>query len=146
VSRTSSVTLDGRTTGVRRAALTVVVAHGLVLLGHDLAHRRLGVGLVLWQLGFAYLVIVAAPIVAAGLVFTRHARAGFALLAISMAGALAFGVYHHYVAVSPDHVLHLPTGDARLLFQVTAAVMALIECAGLGLALVASKRLGKAER
>lgn len=131
---------------MRRATFTVVLVHGLILVGHDLAHRRLGVGLAPWQIGFADIVIVAAPLVAAGLVFTRHARAGFALLAISMAGALAFGVYHHYVAVSPDHVLHLPAGDARLLFQVTAAVMALLEGVGLGLALVASKRLARETR
>jgi len=100
---------------------------------HDAAHRELGVHLSTWQTIFAYLVIVAAPVLAALLVFTAYQRLGFALLAISMLGALLFGLYHHYILVSPDHVSHLPLGEAQGLFRATAAAMGVLELAGVGL-------------
>ena len=55
------------------------------------------------------------------------------ILAASMFGALLFGVYHHFVLVSPDHVSHLPAGAAQGLFQVTAAAMAVLELAAVGI-------------
>ena len=79
---------------------------------------------------FAYLVIVAAPVFAAAATFTQHQRLGYALLAASMLGALGFGVYHHYILVSPDHVAHLPAGQSQGLFRATAAVMGLLEFFG----------------
>jgi hypothetical protein len=33
-----------------------------------------------------------------------------------MFGSLVFGGIYHYIIISPDHVAHLPTGDARGLF------------------------------
>src|SRR5205085_4851510 len=101
---------------MRFLAVAIVVLHAAILAGHDSAHRSLGVGLAPWQLAFAYTVIVAAPLVAAAALFTRHVRAGYALLAISMLGAFTFGLYHHYVLISPDHVLHLPVGEGQGLF------------------------------
>ena len=47
-----------------------------------------------------------------------------------MLAALAFGAVHHYVLVSPDHVAHLPEGDAQGLFRATAAAMLVLEAAG----------------
>ena len=125
---------------MRNVALAIVVLHAASLLGHDWAHRSLGVGLAPWQIAFAYSVIVAAPVLSAVLIFTRHARAGFALLAISMLGALVFGVYHHYVLVSPDHVHHLPAGDGQGICRITAAVMAVLELAGAAVGVAAMRR------
>ncbi len=51
-----------------------------------------------------------------------------------MFGSLAFGVYHHYVGISPDHVAHLPPGSEQGLFKQTAWLMAAAEAAGLGFA------------
>ena len=82
---------------------------------------------------FAYSVIVVAPVLAVALVFTPYARLGFGLLVTSMLGALLFGVYHHYILVSPDHVAHLPAGESQDLFRATAAAMSTLECAGVGL-------------
>ena len=112
-----------------RAPTWIVVLHAAALLAHEGAHRLLGVDLAFWQAVFAYSVIVAGPLVALALLWVRP-RAGFALLALSMAGALLFTVYHHYVGVSPDHVAHLPPGQARGLFRWTAAALALLEAAG----------------
>jgi hypothetical protein len=118
---------------MRRIAFALVTVHMLVLLSHNAAHRELGVQLNVWQTIFAYSVIVAGPIFAAAVLFTRHQRLGYALLAVSMFGALVFGVYHHYILVSPDHVAHLPTGESQGHFRATAAVMGIFELAGVAL-------------
>ncbi len=47
-----------------------------------------------------------------------------------MIGSLGFGVYFHFIAVSNDHVSHLPEGDARGLFVVTAVLLVVVEAAG----------------
>jgi hypothetical protein len=129
---------------MNRLALLVVGVHAAVLLGHDYAHRDLVVELVLWQTLFAYSVIVLAPLAAAALTFTARARTGYALLAVSMLGALVFGFYHHYVLISPDHVDHLPHGDTQGLFRTTAAVMVVLELAGAAIGAVGGSRTAAA--
>jgi hypothetical protein len=115
---------------MRLSAVGLIVLHAVVLLGHDIAHRDLGIVLKPWQWAYAYAVIVAAPIAAGVAILARRDGFGFALLAGSMAGALVFTVLHHYVLVSPDHVGHLPAvGDASL-FRMTAAALAGLEAAG----------------
>lgn len=111
-------------------ATAIVVLHLAVAIVHGQAHERLGVGLDMWQNVFVYTVIVAAPIVAAALSWTRWSKAGACLLGFSMLGSLAFGVYHHFIAVSSDHVGHLPEGDAQGLFVATAILLVPIEAAG----------------
>ncbi len=69
---------------------------------------------------FIVVVIGLGPLVAAVLLWTGYARLGAVILTGSMAAALVFGVYYHYVAVSPDHVEHLPPGDAQGLFRASA--------------------------
>ena len=53
-----------------------VLAHLVIALLHGVAHTELGVELNTWQKIYAAVVIVAAPLVAAGLLWTRHARLG----------------------------------------------------------------------
>lgn len=112
-----------------RTAAAFVLLHAGALLAHDAAHRSLGIDLALWQAAFAYVVIAAGPLAALVLLRARP-PAGHALLALTMAGALVFTVSHHYLAVSPDHVAHLPPGDARPLFRWTAAALAVLEAGG----------------
>ena len=47
-----------------------------------------------------------------------------------MLGSLIFGFVYHYVIISPDHVAHLPVGEARGLFRVTAVLLLLTEAFG----------------
>ena len=124
----------------RTLAVVVVAGHLLVSLLHGYAHNDLGVRLSVAQTVFVLVVITAAPIVAALLVWTRFVRFGFLLLLGSMAGALLFGVYYHYIEISPDHVSHLPPGDTQSLFRVTALLLAISELCGLIVAAVALKR------
>jgi hypothetical protein len=108
-----------------------VLAHIIIVWLHGVAHTKLGVELSAWQQSYAAIVIVVAPLVAAVLLWTRHVRPGLWLLAASMAGSLIFGGYYHYVAVSADHVSHLPPGDAQGMFRLTALLLVVTETFGL---------------
>ncbi|HET9528559.1 MAG TPA: hypothetical protein VFO99_20530 [Pyrinomonadaceae bacterium] len=107
-----------------------VVAHLVVVLFHGQAHARLGVGLSDWQQAYVLAVIVIAPVVALALSFTRYGTAGLWLLLASMLGSLIFGGIYHYLIVSPDHVAHLPPGDARGAFRFTALLLLVTEVIG----------------
>jgi predicted membrane protein len=112
----------------------IVVAHLIVNVLHGQAHTSLGVGLSSWQQLFVIVVILLAPLVALVLSLTRYVRTGLWLLLISMLGAFVFGAFYHYVIISPDHVAHLPIGDARGLFRVTAVLLLITEAIGVALA------------
>jgi hypothetical protein len=107
------------------------LAHAIVAAWHGMAHARLGVDLNAWQQTYVAIVIVLAPLVAVVMLWTRRARWGYALLAVAMAGSLVFGVYHHYIAISPDHVSHLPPGDWQEMFRLTALLLAGTEALGM---------------
>ena len=124
-----------------RAWVTIaVLAHLIVVLLHGQAHTRLGVGLSNWQNLYVLVVIVLAPVVALVLSFTRYVKAGLWLLLASMLGSLIFGVCYHYIIISPDHVAHLPAGEARGLFRFTAALLLITEAFGV---IVAARLLTK---
>ena len=117
-----------------------VVAHLIVNLLHGRAHTDLGVGLTSWQQFYVIAIILLAPLIGLVLSWTRYARAGLWLLLASMLGSLIFGACYHYVIVSSDHVAHLPPGDARGLFRVTALLLLITEGVGVVLAALAVKR------
>lgn len=108
-----------------------VLAHLVVNMVHGNAHQQLAVGLSSWQNIYVLTVIIIAPLVAMVLIWTRLARLGFLLLAASMAASLIFGIAYHYVVISPDHVSHLPPGDAQGLFRTTALLLVLTELLGI---------------
>jgi ACR3 family arsenite efflux pump ArsB len=107
-----------------------VLAHLVVSIVHGRAHEGLRVGLSNWQNIYVLTVILIAPLIAMVLIWTRLARSGLILLVISMAGSLIFGVAYHYVVISPDHVSHIPPGDAQGLFRTTALLLVLTELFG----------------
>jgi hypothetical protein len=119
-----------------KGAITgLAIIHLAVTVWHGNAHQALGVHLPPEKNIFVYVVIVVAPIVGAFLAWTRYRLAGAWVFALSMLGALLFGLYHHYVGVSPDHIRHLPSGDAgaQSAFVISAAGLALLESAGTAL-------------
>ena len=114
-------------------AIGIVAIHFAINLGHAMAHGKLAIGLNTFQKVFVGAVIVVAPFYAAYLIWRGRWRTGGAVLALSMAGALVFGVYYHFVLPGPDHVTHvqLPMSFAmRDIFDVTAVLLALFECLG----------------
>ena len=112
-----------------------VIVHLVVSIVHGRAHERLVVGLSNWQNIYVMTVIVVAPLIAVALIWTRYARTGLVLLVISMAGSLIFGVAYHYVVISPDHVSHIPPGEAQGLFRMTALLLVLTEVFGVAVGL-----------
>lgn len=126
-----------------RLALYAVAAHAAVLVVHSAAHEILGVKATTAQLVFIVAVIIVAPLVAGLLLWKGKVRAGALVLACSMAGALAFGVYYHFVADTPDHIAHVarmsPAGWA-VAFQASALLLALTEALGAWAAWLALKK------
>ena len=129
-----------RTNKTRLVVAIIVLTDLAVNILHGQAHTSLGVGLSSWQQIYVIAVILLAPLVALGLSLTRYLRAGLWLLFVSMLGSLVFGVCYHYVIISPDHVAHLPAGDARGLFRVTAMLLLIMEALGVALAGIALRR------
>ncbi|HZS40001.1 MAG TPA: hypothetical protein VFF06_24375 [Polyangia bacterium] len=125
---------------MRRAALAVIWAHLAVVAVHGVAHAQLG----LWpspaEGAFIAAFIYLGPLAAALLLQRGRARAGMGVLAASMIGSLAFATHHHFIAVSPDHVAHLPPGAWRLPFQVTAYLAAPVDALGAALGAFALAR------
>ena len=128
----------------RRVAIvgTVFVAvHALVNAAHAIAHWELGIQMSTWQETFIVVVIGLSPLVGVALLWTANAPLGAALLTASMAAACLFGVYYHYVAISPDHVEHLPPGDAQGLFRTSAFLVAASQALGTAVGLWGIRRL-----
>ena len=110
----------------------LAAVHLVVCIWHGQAHQALAVMLSPANNAFVLLVIVLAPIAAGLLVWTRFHRAGLWCFFLAMVASFLFGVYHHYLLVSPDNVHHLPSGGAaavRSAFITSAAVLAFLELA-----------------
>ena len=95
----------------------IVVAHLLVNIAHGLARHEL-------------LVVLIAPLLALGLIWTVKKRLGLLLLALSMSGSFLFGSYHHFLVMSPDHVDSQPWSPWGLTFGLTAYLLLITEAMG----------------
>ena len=109
----------------------LVTIHLAATLWHGSAHTQLTIALPPEKNIFVYIVILIAPIVAAGLAWTRYMSMGLWVFFLSTLGALLFGTYHHYVLVSPDNIGYLPSGtpESHSQFIASAAVIGLLELA-----------------
>jgi len=117
----------------RRAAsygTAIVLAHLLVSLVHGVAHQELGIDLSVAEMLFVRAVILLGPLLAMALLWTRWQRSGFGLLALTMSGSLIFGLYHHFVAMGPDHVTAQGAGLWGTTFVITACLLFLAEALG----------------
>ena len=128
---------------IRSLSTITVLAHLLVNFFHGSAHTELRVDLSAWQKWYVAIVIMVAPLVALILIWTKQHRLGLLLLVASMAGSLIFGAYYHYVEISPDHVSHLPPGDAQGLFRLTAMLLIVTEVLGLVVGVLGLRTLAK---
>jgi hypothetical protein len=108
----------------------IVVAHLLVNIVHGLAHRELRVGLAPLDSIFVIVVVLVFPLIATGLVWTAKKRLGLILLSFSMFGSLLFGLYHHFLVASPDHIHSQPSGGWGTTFVLTAYLLLIMEAIG----------------
>ena len=118
-----------------RIIITVLVlVHLAAAIWHGEAHTDLKIELPPEKDAFIYIVIVSAPILAAVLAWTRRLQLALWILVLSMLGAFLFGVYHHYILISPDNIAHLPAGspESHSHFIDSAAAIAILELASVG--------------
>jgi hypothetical protein len=123
-------------------ATALVVLSVAVNLLHTASHAGQHVmSLPGWQLAYIAVVIYAAPVVAAVLLWTRYRLAGAWLLAASMAGSFVFGLVFHFLVSGPDNVFTLPPGTWRTGFQVTAVLLLMLQMIGSLIGLWAAQRI-----
>jgi len=121
-----------------RLASAVVIIHLVVSTIHGLTH--LGDSVIPGPVDLAFIVIVisVAPILAAILLWRKQQSVGAMLLALSMAGALLYGLVQHFLLPGPDNVTQQGPGLWPLIFQITALLFVPLEALGcwLGLRLI----------
>lgn len=110
--------------------LTVtVLLHHAVAYHHGGQHALLEIEMAAWQTGFINGVILVLPLLGVALIWTPWRRVGAFAVLIGMFGALLFGIVHHYLLISPDHISHLPSAPTHVhsAFIWTAAAIAMFE-------------------
>lgn len=110
------------------SGIVIVVVHLIVSALHGLAHLVIPVSLPLLSALYVGIVIGCMPLIAVWELSKKHYLRGAWLLFLSMLGSLLFGIYNHFIAISPDH-------DATPLFQVTAYTIMVLEAIGTGIGL-----------
>jgi hypothetical protein len=111
----------------------VVLAHLIVSMAHGAAHSGANVPMSRSANLFIYIVILAGPLVGLALSW-RYERLGSLVVGLTLAGSLIFGLVNHFVMESPDHVSRVDA-QWRTLFGTTAALLAITELLGMGLAI-----------
>jgi hypothetical protein len=112
-----------------RIFVGVVLAHLAVVLVHAGAHGALQILPAIPDAIFIVSVIMVAP-VAALAVLRFHRLAASGLLAVAMVASLAYGLQGHFIVPSPDRVAIVASNAWTLLFVATAALLGVLELAG----------------
>jgi hypothetical protein len=124
----------------------IVTIHAIANGLHGLAHVETPVALSLLQSLFVGIVIFSIPIIAAVLLWTPFYRIGSWLLLGAIAGSLLFGIYNHFIVMSPDHVSQVSFEGWGLLFQVTAFLILIVDGLGCGVGAWALRNLQQTEQ
>jgi|SRR5919199_1845944 hypothetical protein len=131
---------------VAQYGTTIVVIHAIAHGLHGLAHEEIPISLSLLQTLFIGVVILLAPLIAAVLLWTPFYRTGSWLLLSSMVGAIVFGIYNHFIAISPDHVSQVSLAGWGLLFQITAILTLIVDGFGCWISLWALQPIQQPEK
>jgi len=126
-----------RLSGADVTLTAVVLVHFAISAVHGFAHTRANVALPPAGMAFVVVVILAGPIV--GLVL-RHAilpRTGAWIIVATLTASFVFGLANHFVIEGADHVVRV-VESSRTLFGATAALLAVSEALGAGLAVRAA--------
>ncbi len=124
----------------------IVVMHAIANGLHGLAHVEIPVALSLLQSLFIGIVVSLIPIIAVILLWMHFDRIGIWLLLGSMAGSLLFGIYNHFIVMSPDHVSQISFAGWGILFQVTAILIVITDGLGCWMSIWALKTSQQPQR
>jgi len=114
----------------RNLLIAVVLVHLAIVLLHGAAHTRLHIDLTPAESVYSIVVIVLAPLVATGLLWTNVWRSAAYLLATSMIGSLIFGGYKHFLSGTNDDVSHMSHAGWGGIFLATSILLFVVEAAG----------------
>jgi hypothetical protein len=109
------------------AIVLATVANVLHTVSHAGQHL---IYLPMWQLAYVTAVIYFAPVVTVILLWSRFRQAEARLLLASMAGSFVFSLAYHFVVAGPDNVFALHPGEWRIPFQVSVALLLLVDGIG----------------
>lgn len=115
---------------LRASLAVIVIVHCVVALWHGVAHLSIPVPLTGAQMAFVGVVIVALPLIGAGMLWTDRKTTAAWLIALSMLGSLIFGLANHFMLESPDYVMEVPAHAWRYTFVLSAALLAVTESIG----------------
>ncbi len=113
----------------------IVLAHLAVNIIHGAAHHELRVELRSAATIFLIGVILLCPLISMVLLWASQERLGLVLLTLSMAASLIFGLYNHFVVISPDHVGKQVPSSWGTAFVLTAYLLVLMEAIGTSMGL-----------
>jgi hypothetical protein len=108
----------------------IVLLHFLVNIVHGSAHRELRIGLTPIASAFVILVVLLFPVIAMILIWTAKKQLGLILFSASMFASFVFGLYHHFLAASPDHIHSQPNNAWGFTFVATSYALLILEAIG----------------
>ena len=115
---------------IARSGIAIAIIHAIANGLHGLTHIKTPVPLSLLQSSFVGIVIFLIPLVAVVLLWTQFYRSGNWLLLGSIGGSFLFGLYNHFIVISPDHVSQVSFTGWGILFHVTGILILIVD--GLG--------------
>ena len=130
---------------LRTVLSVVVLVHFVIVTLHGSAHTHLHIDLTPAQMAYVVAVIVLAPLIAAGLLWTKFWRSGAYLLAVSMIGALVFGGYKHFFSATNDDVSQMSHAGWGGIFLVSSILLFVTEAAGILLSFKAAARKNRTD-
>ena len=98
----------------RLVVTELVVLHLWPSIRHGIDHGALQVELPANKGHFVLWVVLVLPLVATFALWTRWVLPSLWVVGLAFVAASAFGIYHHYVLISPDNIRHLPDGSEHL--------------------------------
>ncbi|NJL78530.1 MAG: hypothetical protein HC836_37610 [Richelia sp. RM2_1_2] len=116
-------------------AILIASFHFIVVGIHGFAHQIIPVPISMLQSLFIISIITITPVVAIVLLRRESFYTGMALLFGSMLGASIFGIYNHFIVISPDHISQIPATNWGKVFQITAFLLMISEILGVGISL-----------
>jgi hypothetical protein len=124
----------------KETLLAVAVYLGVTVV-HAVAHVHARVTLSNAAFLFIVTIVLIGPLMGLIMQRTAYPRGGAWVIAVTLAGALGFGLANHFVILGTDHKTHVPE-DWRVLFETTAVQLAVTEYFGSGIAVLCAMRDG----